>query len=321
MNNTIRGAMDRRLSGLDIDERMLRRLSLRVEELEGRSGPGRYRGPVVLIAVLVLVVLAAGALAAAVFSGAVDWFGHPIRTETVEPTPVPSSAEAAAMIQTRVDEMALEKPDDEIWVVSYSDGSGNMHLATEQIASFEEVKQRLLEAGSPLKTPEIPQGYHFVRGQFLFYYTQETLGNFELIGTEMPFQGVTLKKYRPGEDSKGCILSCSLMLEDQKGRRLEIDASLDFLTTEWEFGVSEGETYETIPVQGMKNALYIGEDGNHMLYLLKAGISPVKFIDLSVLDPRDDVHFEPECYDAIVYRIHSEDLGKEDLIAIAESLN
>jgi hypothetical protein len=268
-----------------------------------------------------LPYLVASALAAAVFSRAVDWFGRPVRTETVEPTPVPDSSISTAAIQARVDEMASEKPDSEIWVASYTDGSGNMHLATEQIDSFEEVKQRLREAASPLMTPEIPQGCRFVRGQFLFYYTEETLRNFELIGTEAPFEGVTLKKYRPGEDSMGCISSCVLAFEDQKGRRLDIDASLDFLTTEWGFGLSEGEVYETIPVPGMKNALYIGKDGDHTLYLLRAVIAPVWFIDPFMIDPRDNVYFEPEAYDAIVYRIHAEALGKDELAAIAESLS
>lgn len=321
MHKTIRDAMDRRLSGLAFDERMMGRLSRRVEELEGSGMPAWRRRPAILIAALILVLLAAGALAAAVFGGAVDWLGRPVRTETVEPTPVPDSEDAAAVIQTRVDEMAAEeKPDGEIWITSYVDGSATMHLATEQIDSFEEVKRRLREVASPLVMPEIPGGFRFVRGQFLFYYTEETLRNFELIGTEAPFEGVTLKKYRPGEDSKGCILSCALMLEDQRGRRLEIDANLDFLDTEWEFGVSEGEAYEAVPVPGMKNALYIGEDGDHTLYLLKAGIAPVWFIDESVLEPRDNVYFEPECYDAIVYRIHAEDLGEDDLVAVAESL-
>ena len=139
--------MDRRLSGLDFDERMLRRLSRQVEELERRGMPERRRGSVILIAALILVLLAAGALAAAVFSGAVDWFGRPVRTETVEPTPVPDSSVAVAAIQARVDEMVAGKLDDEIWVVSFADGSGNMHLATEQIDSFEGVKRRLLEVG------------------------------------------------------------------------------------------------------------------------------------------------------------------------------
>ena len=172
--NRIQGAIDRRLSGLSFDAEMLRRLTLRAEALEGRVVQ-RRPGRTVLIAAAILLLLAVGALAAAVFSGSVDWFGNPVETESVEPTPRPTSADAAYALESRMADLSAEKPEDEIWYFRYASGKGEMCPAEETIAAHADCLKRLKDAASPLAIPEIPEGYRYKKGSLQFYYTRENL--------------------------------------------------------------------------------------------------------------------------------------------------
>lgn len=320
MNRTIQSVMDRRLSGLDFDEGMLRRLTLRVSQSEARVVRGRRGGQTILIAALTLVLLAAGALAAAIFSGSVDWFGDPVQTEIVEPTPRPDSEDVVRALEARMADLASEKPDDEIWYFRYADGKGEMSPAEESVTTYGDLEKLLKEPASPLELPEIPDGYQFVGGSLQFYYTEENLKSLIALEEETPAEGVTLKKFQAGDALKACISGYDAQFQNGEGKRLSVWANLDFASTDWSFSVNEGDAYETVSVAGMKNALYIGDEGEGTLHLLKSGIAPIWVLDTFAPISARDLQDDAEVYDSIVYMIHTDDLGKDALVAMAESL-
>ena len=98
-----------------------------------------------------------------------------------------------------------------------------------------------------------------------------------------------------------------------------MSANLDLTSTDRSFGLNEGENHEAASIPGMKNALYIGDDGESTLYLLKTGIAPVSALDDFApvsADPQDGA----ETYNAIVYVLQADALGKDALEAMAKSM-
>jgi hypothetical protein len=316
----IRDAMDRRLSGLDFDDRMMSRLSGRLNELEGQTMQRRFGRPALLIAALILLLLAAGALAAAVFSGSVDWFGNPVETVIVEPTPRPDPTDAAWALEARMADLIAEKPEDEIWYFRYADGKGEMSPAEERVISCGDLEKRLKNAASPLALPAIPEDYRFIRGSLQFYYTQENLQNLIPLGEEAPEESVTLSKFRATDALKACVFGYDAQFQDGKGNRLWAMANLDSMSTDWSFGVNEGEVYEAVPVAGMKNALYVGSGVGGTLHLLKAGIAPIRVLD-AFAPVSADQQDGAEVYDSIVYMLSADALGKDALAAMAEGMS
>lgn len=216
-------------------------------------------------------------------------------------------------------DLASEKPEDEIWYFHYADGKGEMSPAEESVATYGDLEKRLKDAVSPLVLPKIPDGYRFVGGSLQFYYTEENLLALVLLGEEAPTEGVILKKFRAGDALKACISGCDARFQDADGKRLSVTANLDFTSTGWEFSLNEGETHEAVSVAGMKNALYIGGGGVGTLHLLKAGIAPIRVLD-AFAPVSADRQGGAEVYDAIVYMLSADGLGKDALIAMAESM-
>lgn len=322
--------MDRSLSGIDFDARLSGGVMRRIENAEGETDNMKRKMAVLLAAALMLVlILAAGAFAAAYFSGSVDWFGNTV-PPTLEPgsfsTPVPTGPQEPAGVDLDLwEEMASQKPEDEIWIMEYDNGRGggrgSLRGIIETVTGLDELRKRVSETNLPFVVPEQPDGYMFKGARLQFFIDEQALKGVTVLGVESPYAGMTLRRFRPDENIRRNIEHCSLWFEDANGNQISLYAWLASTETAFGFGVKEGDTYETVSVPGMEKALYIKRKGiDETLYLMQTGIEPIAYVSPFAINPDYQWGDDTQIFDAVTYDISSTAAQKDVLLSVANSL-
>ena len=329
MNRKLKDAMERGLSGIDFDARLSGGVMRRIEKAEGEGDIMKRKMAVSLAVALVLVlILAAGAVAAAYLSGTIeiDWFGN-IVSPTLEPegfsTPAPAETQESASANWELqEELFSGKPEDEIWMIDYSNGECAIQGMGEKDVGLDDLKKRISEAGLPFLVPDPPAGYAFKEIGVGFFIDEQTLKNIAYSRTETPYEHITLRRIRPGEDIKWNIAHYYIRFEDTNGNQISVFAQFSATMTEYGFGAREDDIYESVTVPGMEKALYIKRNGiDEALYLIQTGFEPIQYIEPYEIDSSKYKWGENiQIYDAVLYDIKSDTARKDVLLSIANSL-
>jgi hypothetical protein len=110
-----------------------------IESTEGEADVMKRKMAVSMVAALILVlILEAGAVAAAHLGGTVeiDWFGNVV--ESLEPedfsTPAPTRAVESVRLDSKSEEELFSgKPEDEVWIIDYSNSDSVIQSITERL--------------------------------------------------------------------------------------------------------------------------------------------------------------------------------------------
>ncbi len=325
MNRKLKDAMDRSLSGVDFNARLSDGVMRRIEKAEGETDIMKRKMAVSLVAALVLVlILAAGAVAAAYLSGTIyiNWFGNPVQWMETAPTPAPTTLHVSENMNDDAREKLLSgKPDNEIWFFQYDDGNGEMHGTIEMIPALDDLKERISEADLPFLVPDPPAGYAFKSAWLTFFIDEQALKSVAFLGAETPYEGVTLSRIRTGEEIKKNIECFNIQFEDANGHQISVTAQFDTTEGEHGFGAREGDIYEPVSVPGMEKALYIKRTGiDEALYLLQTGFEPIQYAALFDFDSVYQWGDNTQIYDAVLYDINSKTVQKDVLLSMANSM-
>jgi hypothetical protein len=328
MSRKLKDAMDRGLSGVDFDTRLSNGEMRRIEKTEGEGNIMKRKMAVSLVSAFILIlILAAGADAAAYLSGNVeiDWFGNVVEFSEPEDfsTPVPTRAVKSVRLDSKsVEELFSGKPKDEVWIIDYSNSENEMQSITEKVVGLDDLKKRISEAGLPFLVPDPPAGYAFKDIQVEFFVDEQALKNITYSRTETPYEHITLRRIRTGEDIKRNIKCYYICFEDANGNQISVLAQFSNTMTEYGFGAREGDIYEPVSVPGMEKALYIKSTGNsESLYLFQTGFEPIEYDELYDIDsPNYQWGENTRICDAVFYTIHSKTAQNDVLLSIANSL-
>lgn len=287
----------------------------------------RLNRKTLLTAILALALLGATALALTQ-PMAVDWSGN--RVDIVEPELAITQEELKTM-QAKAQiakEMFLSAPDDELWVAEIEEETQLSHRIRTVYQTLEDMAERIKAADDQMLVPSfIPDGYRFVTGT-LWYYTSEATraAGVELISEELTEEGILLKKFRVPGPYEMDIESYIMELGDDRGNSLEITCRRDEASSIYSFTVNDGGSSESVSVAGMTDGIYIWDENAPFLssmHLRRNGMPPKEYFELpvpltySTMDERPAVS---RTYDAAVYDFRADDLGKDALLSIAESM-
>lgn len=325
MSRILKDAMNRSLSGIDFDARLSDGVMRRIETAEGEAGIMKRKIAVSLVAAIALVlILAAGAVAAAYLGGAmgVVWFGNPVRW--AEEEPIPTSAQTQEMTSEDwklAEELFSGKPKDEIWDIDYDNGNGVMQGVGEEDVGLNDLKKRIREAGLPFLVPDPPEGYVFKSSWLSFFIDEQAFRNVTYLGTETPYEGMTLRRIRTGEDIKRNIDSYNIRFEDASGNQISVTAQFNSTQGTHGFGAREDDTYESVTVPGMEKALYIKRNGiDEALYLIQTGFEAIQYVGSYDIDSDYRWGENTQIYDDVLYDINSKTAPKDVLLSVANSL-
>ncbi|MDO4564198.1 MAG: hypothetical protein Q4C04_01110 [Clostridia bacterium] len=322
-NERIRQAWDKVSPDSDAKRRMRARLAGAVSDsgLRGSVRLSRH-GIAALAAALVLLVSTVTLAATGVF-GRINWDGSPVESqESIAPTPGPETLLPEQSVDEAIAEYLSTAPGDEIWSAIYEDGSNGTSLR-EAVDSLSALRELILGAEASIACPNyIPDGYEFVRASVSFHYPAG--GELRLIGTEEKY-GVTIEKYAVDGDYKSCVSGYSLVLKNEAGELLRVDAETWLNPEDNGFEVEGTDVYFAVEVAKMEDALIIKRGGTTVLYCYHA-TAYTEYPELlhELWGERLGVHSEPNMYidafDGVVYHISSQTLDEGELLKIAEGL-
>lgn len=282
-----------------------------------------------MVAALIFVlILAAGADAAADNGGIIeiDWSGNivpPISEPEDFSTPAPTRAVKSVRLDSKsVEELFSGKPKDEVWIIDYSNSDSEMQSITEKNIGLDDLKKRISEAGLPFLVPDPPAGYAFKGIQVDYFVDEQALKNITYSRTKTPYERITLRRIRTGEDIKRNIQCYSMCFEDANGNQITVLAQFSNTMAGYGFGVREDDIYEPVSVPGMEKALYIKSAGiSESLYLFQTGFEPIEYADLYDIDSSIYQWGEnTQICDAVFYTIYSKPVQNDVLMSIANSL-
>jgi hypothetical protein len=320
--------MDRSLSGIDFDVRLSDGVMRRIEKTEGEGNIMKRKMAVSLVAALVLVlILAAEAVAAAYLGGTIeiDWFGNVVESLEQEDfsTPAPTRAVKSVRLDSKSEEELFSgRPKDEVWILDYSNSDSEMQGLTEKVMGLDDLKKRISEAGLPFLVPDPPAGYAFKDASVEYFVDEQMLKSITYTRTKTPYERITLRRIRPGEDIKRHIKCYYFGFEDANGNLINVLAQFSNKETGYRFGVREDDIYETVSVPGMEKALYIESTGiSESLNLFQTGFEPIEYVELYDIDSS---HYQwgenTWICDAVFYTIYSKTAQKDVLLSVANSM-
>ncbi len=219
------------------------------------------------------------------------------------------------------EELFSGKPEDEIWIIDYSNSDCVMQSITEKNVGLDDLKKRISEAGLPFLVPDPPAGYAFKDTQVGFFVDEQALKSIAFTRAKTPYERITLRRIQTGEDIKRNIGYYYIRFEDASGNQISVTAQFNTTEGEYGFGAREDDIYEPVSVPGMEKALYIKRNGiDEALYLMQTGFEPIQYAEPSDID--SDYHWgdNTQTYDAVLYDINSNTAQKDVLMSIANSL-
>ena len=279
---------------------------------------------ILLVSALILVlVLAAGAVAAAEKGGTlvIDWNGNPVLKAEEAPAPAPAETQESASENGKMEEELFSgKPDDEVWIIDYSNGGSAMQGITDKVMGLDDLKKRISEAVLPFLVPDPSAGYVLKDGGVGYFVDEQALKSIAYTRTETPYEHITLRRIRPGEDIKRNIEYYNIWFEDANGNEISVFAQ--FFNGECEFDIGEGDIYEPVPVPGMEKALYIKRTGSgESLSMMQTGFEPIEYVEFYDIDSS---HYQwgenTQICDEVLYNIYSKTVQKDVLLSIASSM-
>jgi len=305
-----------------------------------------YRAAVVLVA---LITLSAGAVAAGHYMRVIGLDGEPLPLTQLQPDPTQAPPQPTESALERLDTYATmvteDKPDFEYWVITMVDGQstdGSSFVSFETLESFE-AADRIRASGLSLPSA-LPAGYTVNELLIYFYLTEQDIRETTLLAEERPETGLTLKRYLPPERIQDQIERYELTCVNGDGEQVRIHAERSHSSTQWGFGVWDDRGYEAVSVAGMANALlmtwhdnessslYLRQENTPLRWYVSFPYSPSigamvedgygnwQAIDDTWCVIENAGSFETEHFDTTFYTIDANKLTKEEMIALAESL-
>lgn len=314
------------------DEDAQRRMRAQVAGAAGKEEVIRFiprgmkKSVAVALAAALVLVLSATALAATGFFGAIGWDGKPVATPDMPaPSSLPEQTDGAAL-ETAVNDYLLQAPGDEMWFAIAPNGismSGKSTALGEMVESFDALKT--LVEGAETVLPmlrEVPAGYTYSAGQIWFY--APTGSALRLLGTS-DVQGVTIERYAVDGHIRRGVQGYSFDLTSAAGDTVTVTMDAERLDTEYVFGVDETDTYESVTVAGMDDALLLTRPYGAEL-LCRRPLARTEFADLSyeMMVSRYGMPIPEggigDYFDSAVCRISSDTLNGDTLLAIANGM-
>lgn len=266
-----------------------------------------YKLPIVL-ALAALIILATSALAVGYFTGLVDWSGKPI-DETAE---LPASTIAPTAAET-AERYEVSAPEGEIWVIRYSDGSGEISFADVEVSESELLA---LIADTPLKPPAPLDGFVIAEAHISYSFTAADIEKFELIETDSPVNGATRERYKA---EGGFISGYNITFANADGGEISLSAQLDREADEHGFGAGEQDSYSPVELGGFDKALLRENPEILALYALDTGISAMEYVPVHALFGLE--YREIATYDCALYKASTRTLSVEELFALLENIS
>lgn len=239
---------------------------------------------------LICTVAAIGAIcacltvtfAATYYLGAIDHKGNRNPNELLDTTSQPIGTEGDKTIEDYAQEILAEQPKDELWYIYWENGQGVYAEPTEHFSSFEQLTERVRAAYVEIYLPvTIPNGYSFVEGWVSSYIQPETSTIIELgrQSVETP-QGEVIKHIYSYENrDPNTINGYCMLLRNEAGEELTIYAhmeeSLDAAIGQW-----EGNSFETLDVWGMDEAIFVGNQGDGTIIAKRVFPFGIRHLDL-----------------------------------------
>lgn len=239
---------------------------------------------------LIYTVAAIGAIcacltvtfAATYYLGAIDHKGNRNPNELLDTTSQPIGTEGDKTIEDYAHEILAEQPKDELWYIYWDNGQGVYTEPTEHFSSFEQLTERVRAAYVEIYLPvAIPNGYSFVEGWVSCFVQPETSTIIDLgrQSVETP-QGEVIKHIYSYENrDPNTINGYCMLLRNEAGEELTIYAhmeeSLDAAIGQW-----EGNSFETLDVWGMDEAIFVGNQGDGTIIAKRVFPFGIRHLDL-----------------------------------------
>jgi len=295
---------------------------------ENISIPLKVNRRTLLLGVLILGLLSVSAFAITQQVKLVDWNGNPKMEDDFVSA---MTEEETALMHARAKkakEFLKNAPDNEIWMAEIWEDTQVSHTIQTKFDSLEQMKQYVKDADQEmLILTRIPDGYHFVSGGLSYFVSKETHdAGLELLEEDMIGDGILLKKFRVLGPYQSDIESFSMTFCDDQGNRLVFGCYRDEAQSRYSFNLGADGKSEAVSVNGMADGLYIQDESREFentLYLRKNEMSPKTYypwpIPLTYSD-MDDQPAVPFDFDSATYSLQAQNLDKDQLIKIADSL-
>ena len=316
IRDRMKSAIDHTLSGLPNNSFLNQRVQACTQEGDKKLNKRLFSKSFVLLTAVVLITLTT-ALASGLF-GNVNWFGEIVADDslgqTLEPHPTPSpqlNDVPDVSLFDLTQEILLNRAEGEL-VYAQEEHGGSWAGMTKIIRSMAEFNAAMKNAEALPLPADIPEGYEFVEGT-LWYDCKED-GQYHLLSTEMPAEGLTVKRYTVDDDMK-LIRSYDLLFRrnDDAYDYLSVYATLEYATdpAEHSFGLNPDQESRVISVEGMDNALAIFSDSHTSVSMRRVLAAPVAFLDF-----QPDGHHVVDTYAEVHVSIHARQIPVDTLCGI-----
>ena len=313
--------------GAEDRERMRKRLQQslsapdgREQEQHRRPSPGMKKRTVVVLAAALVLLLSATTLAATGFFGEIGWSGERIDPPAVTPAPT-SVPEIMDDLEAAVQEQLAAAPGDQIWSATLPDGSRIGVDLWESVGSLEMLRTRLAAAEIPFAYPsQVPEGYALSEGKLWFYHPADA--SLHLLGSTES-NGVVVERFSLDGAYDRCIAGYVLIYKNAAGDALYVRADARNSEVESAFGVTETDTFETVPILGMDDALLFLRERDAKLYCRRMAPQIFRRNLLAEYWQKQSGTFEGEEWigmDSVVYEFSSGSLDADALKHIANNL-
>lgn len=308
-------------------QRMRRKLQQNLQAVGARKTGGSRRVPrgvkkrvAVALAAAAVLLVSATALAATGFFGTIDWGGqrNDLPASMPSPTILP---EIMDDLEAAVQEQLAAAPGDQIWSATLPDGSRNGVDLWESVGSLEMLRTRLAAAEIPFAWPsQVPEGYVLSEGKLWFYHPADA--SLRLLGSTES-NGVVIERFSLDGAYDRCIAGYVLIYKNAAGDTLYVRADARNSGDESAFGVTETDTFETVPILGMDDALLFLRERDVKLYCRRMTPQIFRRNLLAEYWQKQSGTFEGEEWismDSVVYEFSSYSLDADALKHIANNL-
>jgi len=312
----LKNAIDNTLSGLPENPFLYQRIEAVNQEGENDLNKRFIPKTVIVMAAIILITLTT-ALASGLF-GNVNWFGEVIpdqyQGQTLEPhttpTPHPDDGPTVSLFDL-TQEILLKRAEGEL-VYAQEEHSGSWMGMTKDIQSMAEFHAAMKNTEVLPLPVAIPEGYEFVEGTI--WYDCKADGQYQLLSTETPAEGLIVKRYTVDEGMK-LVRSYDLLFRrnDDAHDYLSIYAALEYATDplEHSFGLNPDQDSRVVSVEGMDNALAIFSDSHTSLSMRRVLETPVLFLEF-----QPDDHHVIDTYAEVHVSIHARQIPVDALCSI-----
>ena len=284
IRNQMKSAIDHTLSGLPNNSFLEQRVQACMQEGDRNLNKRMFSKSFVILTAIILITLTT-ALASGLF-GNVNWFGEVIPDEypghTLEPHPTPTPQQddmPTVSLFELTDEILRTRAEGEL-VYAQEEQSGSWIGMTKSIHSMEDFYAVMKNTEAFPLPVTLPDGYEFVEGTIWFDCKPD--GQYQLISTETPAEGLTVKRYTVDEGME--LIRCYDLIfrrNDDAHDYLSIYATLEYATDplEHSFGLNPDQESRVVNVEGMDNTLAIFSDNHTSVSMRRVLETPILFLD------------------------------------------